>query len=188
MGYLVCDECGGYYELQEGESPEDLDCNCECGGTLEYVDNLNDQNNEFSKSERKKLSNIKYIIPVLLIFQSAMNICAISYNLTSFIIILGIIGVIFGLIFLLIRITDLENALDLKYRRMIYFLTALFFLIESFGLVIIWPYIDNYSRAKLGIPFMIICGIFAVLTMILKTVEPEEFEKRLLENLNSKDH
>jgi hypothetical protein len=22
MAYLVCDKCGGYYELQKGESPE----------------------------------------------------------------------------------------------------------------------------------------------------------------------
>ena len=32
-GYLVCGECGGYYELQEGEDPEDF-TECECGGQL----------------------------------------------------------------------------------------------------------------------------------------------------------
>jgi DNA-directed RNA polymerase subunit RPC12/RpoP len=32
-GYLVCSECKGYYELQEGESPEDY-YECECGGKL----------------------------------------------------------------------------------------------------------------------------------------------------------
>ncbi|HEX3013522.1 MAG TPA: hypothetical protein VHO92_04545 [Methanobacterium sp.] len=32
-GYLVCSECGGYYELQEGENPEDFSV-CECGGEL----------------------------------------------------------------------------------------------------------------------------------------------------------
>lgn len=35
MGYLQCKKCGGYYELQEGESPEDYDV-CYCGGELEY--------------------------------------------------------------------------------------------------------------------------------------------------------
>lgn len=35
MGYLVCDKCGGYYELQPGEHPEDFDW-CECGGKLSY--------------------------------------------------------------------------------------------------------------------------------------------------------
>ena len=34
-GYLACEECGGYYELQDGESSEDYD-QCRCGGKLEY--------------------------------------------------------------------------------------------------------------------------------------------------------
>jgi len=34
-GYLVCTFCRGYYELQEGESPDDFD-RCECGNVLEY--------------------------------------------------------------------------------------------------------------------------------------------------------
>ena len=42
MVFLVCDKCGGYYELQEGESPEDFKDICECGGKLKYVENLND--------------------------------------------------------------------------------------------------------------------------------------------------
>jgi len=36
-GYLVCDKCGGYYELQSGESPEDFD-RCQCGGKLEFLE------------------------------------------------------------------------------------------------------------------------------------------------------
>lgn len=34
-GYLVCEKCGGYYELQSGESPEDFVA-CECGGKLKH--------------------------------------------------------------------------------------------------------------------------------------------------------
>lgn len=44
MGYLVCKKCGGYYELEEGESPEDFS-NCECGGDLEYLDELEPSGN-----------------------------------------------------------------------------------------------------------------------------------------------
>ena len=33
--FLVCDKCGGYYELQKGESPEDFSVECDCGGQLE---------------------------------------------------------------------------------------------------------------------------------------------------------
>ncbi len=38
-GYVVCEECGGYYELEEGEYPDDFE-SCSCGGKLKYVKNL----------------------------------------------------------------------------------------------------------------------------------------------------
>lgn len=38
-GYLICDGCGGYYELQPGEYPEDFE-KCQCGGKLHYMDHL----------------------------------------------------------------------------------------------------------------------------------------------------
>lgn len=40
MGYLVCDKCGGYYELQPGESPDDFMDECECGGKTRFVETL----------------------------------------------------------------------------------------------------------------------------------------------------
>lgn len=33
-GYLVCNNCGGYYKLQQDESWKDFDTECECGGQL----------------------------------------------------------------------------------------------------------------------------------------------------------
>lgn len=36
-GYLVCDKCNSYYELQKGESPDDFTSECECGGKLEFM-------------------------------------------------------------------------------------------------------------------------------------------------------
>ncbi|MGB7969004.1 MAG: hypothetical protein WCF28_05460 [Methanobacterium sp.] len=38
-GYLICDECNGYYELQKGESLEDFE-SCECGGSLIFKKKL----------------------------------------------------------------------------------------------------------------------------------------------------
>jgi hypothetical protein len=35
MGYLICKECGDYYELQPEEHPEDFS-SCHCGGKLRY--------------------------------------------------------------------------------------------------------------------------------------------------------
>lgn len=36
MPYLICNHCDSYYELENGESPEDFDLQCECGGQFEY--------------------------------------------------------------------------------------------------------------------------------------------------------
>ena len=48
MGYLICDKCGGYYELQPGESPEDFDLTCNCGGELKYYKSIDDEDIENS--------------------------------------------------------------------------------------------------------------------------------------------
>ncbi len=39
MAYIVCRRCGGYYELQKGESLQDFD-KCQCGGTLRYIEEI----------------------------------------------------------------------------------------------------------------------------------------------------
>jgi len=36
QGFLLCDICGGFYELQEDELPRDFET-CQCGGKLKYV-------------------------------------------------------------------------------------------------------------------------------------------------------
>lgn len=36
MGYLICDQCKGYYKLQTGEKPEEFTNKCNCGGKLRY--------------------------------------------------------------------------------------------------------------------------------------------------------
>jgi len=37
MRYLICEKCGGYYLLQDGEYPDSFDLKCDCGGHLKYV-------------------------------------------------------------------------------------------------------------------------------------------------------
>ncbi|MGB9978110.1 hypothetical protein [Methanobacterium sp.] len=34
LNYLVCNNCGGYYELKQGESSKDFDLECNCEGHL----------------------------------------------------------------------------------------------------------------------------------------------------------
>lgn len=41
MPYLICKICGGYYELIQGEFPEDFH-SCQCGGTLKYYESMSD--------------------------------------------------------------------------------------------------------------------------------------------------
>lgn len=41
-GAVICENCGGYYLLKKGESPTDLNEECDCGGKLEYIDSIKD--------------------------------------------------------------------------------------------------------------------------------------------------
>ncbi len=45
-GFLICDKCRGYYELDPEESPEDFANECECGGKLVYSESL-DKSTEY---------------------------------------------------------------------------------------------------------------------------------------------
>ena len=44
MSYLLCNKCGSYYKLQEGENPEEFDLTCECGGKLQYKKSIKSDN------------------------------------------------------------------------------------------------------------------------------------------------
>ena len=99
MGFLVCKECGGYYELQEGESPEDFSDKCECGGLLEYAPSLD----ETSKADKSKSRFEDYIstdfraiiIGLIIVFISFVLSYILNLNhLTSFGILIG--GLITG--------------------------------------------------------------------------------------------
>lgn len=52
MGFLVCNKCEGYYELKPGESPNDFDKNCECGGRLISTSSLPPN---FIKDEKREV-------------------------------------------------------------------------------------------------------------------------------------
>ena len=66
MGYLICDKCGGSYELQSGESPEDFDLSGICGGTLKFNNNVSslklfDEDKPEIIFSKKDLELIEYI-------------------------------------------------------------------------------------------------------------------------------
>lgn len=58
MGYLICQECGGYYKLDKGESKEDF-VSCECYGSLTYVEYIDDYLTENNKSNKDFPENIQ---------------------------------------------------------------------------------------------------------------------------------
>ena len=61
-GYLVCEQCGSYYELQPGESPEDFSPECDCGGNLIYQDSFGGY---YQKRTFKSNSSSSILIVVL---------------------------------------------------------------------------------------------------------------------------
>jgi hypothetical protein len=56
LGYLKCEKCGGYYELQEGESPEDFDLKCNCSGKLDHYYSFDDNYGENIEAPREMIS------------------------------------------------------------------------------------------------------------------------------------
>jgi hypothetical protein len=53
MAYLVCENCGGYYELKNGELADNFE-KCECGGKLNFVEKI-DPNSFMSKTEKSDI-------------------------------------------------------------------------------------------------------------------------------------
>jgi hypothetical protein len=60
MGYLICDQCEGYYELQDGESPRDFKLSCDCGGKLNFYNNRDDFYIEKDKPKTESINKRSY--------------------------------------------------------------------------------------------------------------------------------
>lgn len=78
MPYLICQSCGGYYELEEDESPEDFD-RCYCGGELIYAEHLD---YEPKRNGKKSLTLMFVFIVAVIIVGSfiALSLPLISDN------------------------------------------------------------------------------------------------------------
>jgi ribosomal protein L40E len=61
VGYLICEDCGGYYELQKDESPDDFEKTCECDGKLKYVENLDFSDDSENLEESGKIEETPII-------------------------------------------------------------------------------------------------------------------------------
>jgi ribosomal protein L40E len=55
MPYLICDECGKYYKLNEGKSSFNYE-KCSCGGKLTYIDTLEGMKNNYIPPNISKIT------------------------------------------------------------------------------------------------------------------------------------
>lgn len=168
-GSLVCKKCGGYYELQYGESPDDFTGKCECGGTLKYLENPNFSDKE--PVEKKKTSSPKKYLraPVALILVS-LGFMMYGSDLG---LILGIFSLGFGAVFILIRFRESELILDNIYRRIIYFFISFLFLFESYALFIVWLQSNYNTITNIGPLVFASIGLLFGLSLIYKTISPD---------------
>lgn len=81
--YLVCNKCGGYYELQPGESWKDFDIECGCGGQLvqSATDSLDPYISE-EEYERKMYSMEILVAYIMIIFFCPVSIVLSIYLIT----------------------------------------------------------------------------------------------------------
>ncbi len=171
-GYLICNKCGAYYEVHNGESLEDFPDKCECGGTFKYIASPNLPDEEIVERKRTASPTEYLRAPVALILVSFACISSIVYN-PSEILTLGIIGLAFSMAFVLIRVKSQELVLNTISRRLIYFLAAIIFFVEGWGLGNIPISTDNYNVTMIIISFFMIMAVIFGLGMIFKTISPD---------------
>jgi hypothetical protein len=63
-GYLYCNNCNGYYRLQEDETPEDF-VSCECGEMLEFYENLPDSSTRTGMEDFDDTEEIEQLLTLL---------------------------------------------------------------------------------------------------------------------------
>lgn len=81
--YLVCKNCNGYYQLQEGESLENFDV-CQCGGDLilttdlyEYYDTHYEEDIEYESEYENRKSSISKTSLIILSLAVAFSLLAL---------------------------------------------------------------------------------------------------------------
>lgn len=70
MPYLICERCGGYYQLEEDESPEDFD-RCQCGGQLIYTEHIEDKPQSRGQNRGKKVYVLVSFFIILVVVAAA---------------------------------------------------------------------------------------------------------------------
>ncbi len=95
MGYLICEKCGGYYELQPGEHPEDFN-ECQCGGKLQYKEEIGPKSPDYKRLLKGSPLILFFIIVPLLLIKYLPSDIPRVYIIGGFVFIVFIIGIITG--------------------------------------------------------------------------------------------
>lgn len=168
-GSLVCNKCGRYYELQYGESPDDFTGKCECGGILEYVENINYPDKK-PVAKKKTTSPKKYLRTPIALLLVSLGFMMYGSDLGLS---LGMFSLGFGAVFVLIRFREVELILDKIYLRIIYFFISFLFLFESYELVIMWFQSSSYTMTNIEPLVFASIGLLFGLSSIFKIFSPD---------------
>ena len=84
-GYLVCNSCGGYYELQPGESWTDFDTQCECGGQLVHSA-INSLVSSDSSLAEEEFEHKRYQLEILIAYIAFFLFWPISFILAIYLV------------------------------------------------------------------------------------------------------
>lgn len=104
-GYLICDKCGSYYGIKDGESPDDYDTHCECGGTLKYIHNIEQPDSErVFNSEKFEMRDKMDVIVLVIISALIIALMAVVLNIFPFPLMALVLMVLFFLLYLFIKI------------------------------------------------------------------------------------
>lgn len=151
MAYLICEKCGGYYELGENESPDDFE-SCSCGGNLKYIQNINSKY-DIHLINRKSIAKgcMAYIFIFLM---STIFVAATKYFFLNRFIALFLAPIILGFTVAYTNGSDYKSGI----------LNGIIAIIIMEIIQVIFAYIFT------GAFFLIINEIIATFIMILSTI------------------
>jgi len=171
-GYLVCNKCGAYYEVHKEESTEDFPDKCECGGAFKFINNPN-LLDEKIVARKKTASPKEYLRTPLALFLVSLACISTMVYTTGGILTVGAIGLAFSLVLMVLRVKSQELVLDMIYRRIIYLLAAVLFLVESGGLINTGLQISSINITTVIILIFAVIAIIFGFGMIIKVISPE---------------
>ncbi len=171
MGHLICDKCGSCYELQEGESPDDFNLTCECGGKLKYKESMD----SCSKSDQDKMKWILIFAGFVFILISFARYSEYKSLIDIFNLTIGMMCIIWGFFI------KKEFKVTTTYLVVISCMTIIQWLILIYILFISKVYVTNDLFILAFAPLVTISLIIQIRTSDLKYIgNPKKTNKDVI--------